>query len=306
MRRTWLFVPGADEAAHEAAARSGADVVILELEDFTPPELRPLEVYAEERKEERKVLVRREEYQEHARTGTTTPASGESMRAAAQGLSVQLAVPERADREALLDAVMEHAIAQVVEAMKGAEPRRGEPVDAQPLELVGDPDERRGLVQRIAVRHLGQRGRELAARPEHLRVRRRPPTGQRGGDRGRAPNRPMAGSAARVTGPSTTSAPAAAARTRSGTRPAVATPTSTTSGASTASCSTTPPSSHGSVERRFSAPTPARDSVPYAVAARPATPMASRVLVPESCPLMSPPPGGKPTSSAGRPAGSGR
>ncbi|HEU4353174.1 MAG TPA: CoA ester lyase [Burkholderiales bacterium] len=39
-RRTWLFVPGADPAAHRAAARSGADVVILELEDFTPPELR--------------------------------------------------------------------------------------------------------------------------------------------------------------------------------------------------------------------------------------------------------------------------
>lgn len=41
MRRTWLFVPGADPAAHEAAAESGADVIILELEDFTPPELRP-------------------------------------------------------------------------------------------------------------------------------------------------------------------------------------------------------------------------------------------------------------------------
>ena len=41
MRRSWLFVPGADEKAHAAAARSGADVVILELEDFTPPELRP-------------------------------------------------------------------------------------------------------------------------------------------------------------------------------------------------------------------------------------------------------------------------
>lgn len=40
-RRTWLFVPGADEAAHAAAARSGADVLIQELEDFTPPELRP-------------------------------------------------------------------------------------------------------------------------------------------------------------------------------------------------------------------------------------------------------------------------
>ena len=41
MRRSWLFVPGADEAAHAAAARSGADVVVLELEDFTPPQLRP-------------------------------------------------------------------------------------------------------------------------------------------------------------------------------------------------------------------------------------------------------------------------
>jgi len=40
-RRTWLFVAGADPAAHHAAARSGADVIILELEDFTPPELRP-------------------------------------------------------------------------------------------------------------------------------------------------------------------------------------------------------------------------------------------------------------------------
>jgi|SRR5437660_803309 len=39
-RRTWLFVPGADVAAHRAAARSGADVIVLELEDFTPPELR--------------------------------------------------------------------------------------------------------------------------------------------------------------------------------------------------------------------------------------------------------------------------
>jgi citrate lyase subunit beta/citryl-CoA lyase len=41
LRRSWLFVPGADEVAHAAAARSGADVIILELEDFTPPQLRP-------------------------------------------------------------------------------------------------------------------------------------------------------------------------------------------------------------------------------------------------------------------------
>ena len=35
--RTWLFVAGADAAAHEAAAASGADVLIQDLEDFTPP-----------------------------------------------------------------------------------------------------------------------------------------------------------------------------------------------------------------------------------------------------------------------------
>src|SRR4030088_2878947 len=40
LRRTWLFVPGADPRAHAAAARSGADVIILDLEDFTPPALR--------------------------------------------------------------------------------------------------------------------------------------------------------------------------------------------------------------------------------------------------------------------------
>jgi len=39
-RRSWLFVPGADEASHEAALRSSADVLIQELEDFTPPALR--------------------------------------------------------------------------------------------------------------------------------------------------------------------------------------------------------------------------------------------------------------------------
>ena len=33
-------------------------------------------------------------------------------------------------RTALLDAVMEHAVAQVVDAMRGAEPARGEPVEA--------------------------------------------------------------------------------------------------------------------------------------------------------------------------------
>jgi len=41
LRRSWLFLPGADRAALEAAPASGADVLIQELEDFTPPERRP-------------------------------------------------------------------------------------------------------------------------------------------------------------------------------------------------------------------------------------------------------------------------
>lgn len=39
--RSWLFVNGADEQALNAAPSSGADVLIQELEDFTPPHLRP-------------------------------------------------------------------------------------------------------------------------------------------------------------------------------------------------------------------------------------------------------------------------
>ena len=35
--RTWLFGAGADAGAHDAMERSGADALIVDLEDFTPP-----------------------------------------------------------------------------------------------------------------------------------------------------------------------------------------------------------------------------------------------------------------------------
>jgi len=38
--RTWLFGAGADSAVHDAMAACGADVLIQDLEDFTPPERR--------------------------------------------------------------------------------------------------------------------------------------------------------------------------------------------------------------------------------------------------------------------------
>lgn len=41
LRRSWLFLPGADRAALLGAPASGADVLIQELEDFTPPQRRP-------------------------------------------------------------------------------------------------------------------------------------------------------------------------------------------------------------------------------------------------------------------------
>lgn len=41
LRRTWLFGPGADGAVHEAMLASGADGLIFDLEDFTPPARRP-------------------------------------------------------------------------------------------------------------------------------------------------------------------------------------------------------------------------------------------------------------------------
>lgn len=40
LRRTWLFGPGADAAAHDAMLASGSDALIVDLEDFTPPRRR--------------------------------------------------------------------------------------------------------------------------------------------------------------------------------------------------------------------------------------------------------------------------
>ncbi|WP_439573625.1 HpcH/HpaI aldolase/citrate lyase family protein [Phreatobacter sp.] len=40
LRRSWLFVAGADGPRLEAAGAIGADVLIQELEDFTPPDMR--------------------------------------------------------------------------------------------------------------------------------------------------------------------------------------------------------------------------------------------------------------------------
>jgi citrate lyase subunit beta/citryl-CoA lyase len=40
LRRTWIFGPGADSKIHDAMLECGADVLIVDLEDFTPPHRR--------------------------------------------------------------------------------------------------------------------------------------------------------------------------------------------------------------------------------------------------------------------------
>ncbi|WGS20043.1 MULTISPECIES: aldolase/citrate lyase family protein [unclassified Bradyrhizobium] len=62
--RSWLFLEGANEDVLQRAAASGADVLIHELEDFTPPPLRPkartlaADLYAAWREEGAVVAVR--------------------------------------------------------------------------------------------------------------------------------------------------------------------------------------------------------------------------------------------------------
>lgn len=66
--------------------------------DATVPELQPLLVYTQEQQAQRKVLVRRDEYHQHAQSGAASQGETEGrLSAASQGLSVQLSVPEPAE-----------------------------------------------------------------------------------------------------------------------------------------------------------------------------------------------------------------
>ena len=67
-------------------------------QDATPPEVGQLLVWSEERTDKKKVLVRREEVHEHAESGEKDRGdTGGAVRARAQGLSVQLVVPDASD-----------------------------------------------------------------------------------------------------------------------------------------------------------------------------------------------------------------
>jgi len=64
LRRTWLFGPGADNSCHEAMRQSGADGLIVDLEDFTPESRREearlglVELLSRWRQDRRMVAVR--------------------------------------------------------------------------------------------------------------------------------------------------------------------------------------------------------------------------------------------------------
>lgn len=66
-------------------------------QNATPPEIAPLRVWADERKPPKKVLVSRSELQQHAQAPSDAAAGGAALAIADQGLSVQMALPARAD-----------------------------------------------------------------------------------------------------------------------------------------------------------------------------------------------------------------
>lgn len=83
----------------------GARIILstaIPRQNATPPELSPLRVYAQEREPPRKVLVSRQELQEHASTPSSATSvdgkvGGGRTQLANQGLSVQFVVPTPAD-----------------------------------------------------------------------------------------------------------------------------------------------------------------------------------------------------------------
>ncbi|MGQ0506504.1 MAG: mucoidy inhibitor MuiA family protein [Myxococcaceae bacterium] len=68
-------------------------------QNATPPRVTPLRVYAHEREETKRLLVRRDEYMEQTHAGSSDGAqpSGEGLSVQAQGLSVQLTAAELVD-----------------------------------------------------------------------------------------------------------------------------------------------------------------------------------------------------------------
>lgn len=137
LRRSWLFVPGADRAALFVAPDSGADVLIQELEDFTPPELRPAaramaaEVFARWRAAGRVATVR------------INPLETD-------GLADLAAVMEGRPDAVLLPKVAEPAqVVALDDAITSHEARLGFPAGS--VEIVPNIETARGIMQTYAI-----------------------------------------------------------------------------------------------------------------------------------------------------------
>lgn len=137
LRRSWLFVPGADEQALADAATSGADVLIQELEDFTAPDRRPAaralaaRTYAQWRAAGRVVAVR------------VNPLAGDGMAdlAAAMAARPDVVLLPKVDRPG--------QVADLAAEVERLERAHG--IEAGSTELVPNVESARGLVATVAI-----------------------------------------------------------------------------------------------------------------------------------------------------------
>ncbi len=137
LRRSWLFVPGADPQALAEAATCGADVLIQELEDFTAPTARPAarrlaaETYQRWRVAGRIVAVR------------VNPLAGDGMAdlAAAMAARPDVVMLPKVDRPAL--------VIELAAAVERLERQHAIPLGT--TELVPDVESARGLNATVAI-----------------------------------------------------------------------------------------------------------------------------------------------------------
>ena len=156
LRRSWLFVAGADRAAHEAAAASGADVLIQELEDFTPPERRP---------EARKAAARL--YDEWRRRGALAAVRVNPLETCGRE-DIEAVMRGRPDI-VLMSKVSEPAqVRALAEAVAAAEKTLG--IAAGATELVPNIESARGLIQTYAIATADPRVTGVCGSTEDLAV----------------------------------------------------------------------------------------------------------------------------------------
>lgn len=137
LRRSYLFLPGADQAALAAGPRSGADVLIQEFEDFTPPQRLP-----EAREIAPGVLAgwRQVDVVAAVRINPLDKGGDADLAAAMRGAPDVVALPKVADPAHVV--ALDHAIARL-EKEYGLSPGR--------TEILPNVELARGLIQTYAI-----------------------------------------------------------------------------------------------------------------------------------------------------------